>query len=370
MQALQWACMGRQTLLLNWVYYHQVGHAIEAFKVAKGLANANPGVEVHVLLNARTPVELSRACDWIAAAYPIDLDEIVLNGIPRVWDYIVNDHRVTTSPFAFSPPLRAFHDLAATHFEARLWRGGQHELPTNGPPFYQRNAPIRMRVPDSARVWVESLDLAPVNIAVLPAGSSPEPIYPSLSWWRRALSELGREFPGARFFLTGKSAPDDKTSTLVFPADAMKELAALPQVENCVDIGLWNQLALLERCDMLIAPHTGFAFLAPSVGTPWLAVSGARWPECFFNGVPFYCVLPECTEYPCWTTMKPECTGRFEAGRQVECMDDSLTGRVPDLVRGTRLLLRKDFTFDEAWNLYQARIDELGLARERFFEIS
>ena len=47
-----------QTLLLNWVYYYPVGHAVEALKVAKGYHSANRKVKVSVLLNAETPVVL------------------------------------------------------------------------------------------------------------------------------------------------------------------------------------------------------------------------------------------------------------------------------------------------------------------------
>lgn len=370
--------MSRQALLLNWVYYQPVGHAIEAFKVAKGLSNANKNVDIHVLLNSRTAVELAQACDWITSAYPIDLEEVAEKGseatclrdIPTVWDYVVNDHRPTCSPFPFSAPLRIFHDLAVTWFQARLWKGGQHELPSDRSPLYQQNAPIRMRVPESPRAYVRSLDLSSTNICVLLGGSSPEPIYPTLNWWRKVLAILHDELPDAHFFLTGKSEPDGRSSTVAFPNTAIADLLGISaRTFDFYDAGIWNQMALLERCDMLIAPHTGFAFLAPSVGTPWLAVSGVRWPECFFNDVPFYCVLPECTHYPCWTGMKPECSNLLIANETVPCMAAQLDTRTPDLIRGVRLLLSDGFSFDKAMRLYQARIDDIGFAPEKFFKI-
>src|SRR5690349_3881127 len=103
--------MPTRTLLLNWVYYYPVGHAVEAFKTAKGLSNANENLDIHLLLNSRTPVELADACDWITRAYPIDVNEFVdgenddavcLRDLPVTRDFVVNDHRVTTSPFAFT----------------------------------------------------------------------------------------------------------------------------------------------------------------------------------------------------------------------------------------------------------------------------
>lgn len=64
-------------LLLNYVYYNPVGHVVEALKVAKGYHDANPGLEIEVLLNRRAPVELARACPWIRT---------VLQGVPDAVD--------------------------------------------------------------------------------------------------------------------------------------------------------------------------------------------------------------------------------------------------------------------------------------------
>ncbi len=371
--------MPARTLLLNWVYYNPVGHAVEAFKTAKGLSNANKNVDIHLLLNSKTPVELAGACDWITRAYPIDVDEFAgmenedaacLRDLPVTWDFVVTDHRVTTSPFPFADPLRSFHNVAARRFQARRWKGGQHLLrDAPGAPGYEPNATIRMRVPESGRSFVESLNPGRINIAVLPAGSSPEPIYPTADWWQLALSILGDEFPGAHFFLTGKSRADDRSATLAFSrTDIERFTSASDRIFNCYDVGIWNQLALLEWCDLLIAPHTGFAFLATSVGTPWLAISGVRWPECYFNEVPFYCVLPACDKYPCWTEMLSECVQRLAARQNVRCMDEELEARIPDLLNGARLLLSKDFSFDRAMALHQTRI-EARFPRERFFQI-
>jgi hypothetical protein len=371
--------MRARTLLLNWVYYYPVGHAVEAFKTARGLCNANENMEIHLLLNSRTPVELAGACDWITRTYPIDLDEFCeaededaacLRHLPATWDFVVTDHRVTTSPFPFADPLRNFHNVAARRFEAREWNGGQHLLTrAPGAPGYEPNATIRMRVPEFARIFVESLNPGRVNIAVLPGGSSPEPIYPGAAWWKLALSTLGSEFADAHFFVTGKSRADHQSSTVGFSGAEIDELmSASNRIFNCSDIGIWNQLAVLEWCDLLVAPHTGFAFLAPSVGTPWLSISGARWPECYFNDVPFYCVLPLCDQYPCWMEMLSGCVQDLAASRTVPCMGEELQSRIPDLVNGTRLLLSDAFSFEKAMALHQSRIDA-RFPRERFFQI-
>jgi hypothetical protein len=296
-------------------------------------------------------------------------DAACLRDLPRTWDFVVNDHRVTTSPFPFADPLRHFHNVAERRFDARQWKGGQHLLRrASGAPGYEPNATIRMRVPDSARNFIKNLNPGRVNIAIIAAGSSPEPIYPTAGWWRLALSILADEFPDAQFFITGKSRADDRSSTPAFSrADADRFTSVSDRIFNCYDVGIWNQLALLEWCDLLIAPHTGFAFLAPSVGTPWLSISGVRWPECYFNDVPFYCVLPACDKYPCWMEMLSGCAQRLAAHETVPCMGEELDGRIPDLVEGARLLLSKHFSFDQAMALHQARIETIP--RERMFQI-
>ncbi len=137
-----------------------------------------------MLLNSRTTVELAGACDWIAKAWPIDLADVkragaaavCLQNIPKTWHYIVNDHRPKISPFPFADDLRTFHDLAETHFTARLWRGHNYEVGAEHGPAYRSNATIRLRVPDSARTWVQQLNLQTgPNFCVLLGGSNHEP---------------------------------------------------------------------------------------------------------------------------------------------------------------------------------------------------
>jgi hypothetical protein len=64
-----------------------------------------------------------------------------------------------------------------------------------------------------------------------------------------------------------------------------------------------EQLAVVAECDVLISPHSGFAMAALAVGTPWLSIAGNKWPEFYFNGTPFYSVLPDRSRFPCYTGM-------------------------------------------------------------------
>ena len=129
---------------------------------------------------------------------------------------------------------------------------------------------------------------------------------------------------------------------------------------DCYDIGLWNQLALMERCDLFVSPHTGFAFLAPCVGTPWLTLSGGHFSEYFFNNVPFYSVLPDNPDFPYAGKVYPE--GSTD---KLPCMrPENLDRKIPEIVEGMRLLLSADFTYAAAVERYADNIARANVRRE------
>ena len=125
-----------------------------------------------------------------------------------------------------------------------------------------------------------------------------------------------------------------------------------PAVVDCFDIGLWPQVALLERCDVVLAPHTGFAFLALCVGTPWLALSGGNWPEYFFNDVPFYSLLPDDPGYPHEGAIDASEDGHPIAGMRLE----ELLRRIPELLDAVAFLLDPLTTFAAAQRRHRANI--------------
>jgi len=225
------------TLLLNWIYYQPVGHAVEAFAAAADYCAANPDLQVHLLLNRRTSFELAGCCSWIHAVYPIDIEEVAARGADA--SYLSDVPRITGSTDATA-------GRSITHGYARA-----------------------------------------------------------------ELEGLFRAIPGAR---------------------------------NCYDVGLANQLALLGVSDLFISPHSGFAFLAPCVGTPWLAISGSRWPDPTYARVPFYAVLPSCEQHPRLAEMRPQCRAKIDAGIRVDCMDRDLDARIGEVAEGVRWL--QDPAFD------------------------
>jgi hypothetical protein len=127
----------------------------------------------------------------------------------------------------------------------------------------------------------------------------------------------------------------------------------VPGIVDCFDIGTWNQIALIEECDLFCSPHTGFAFVAQFVGTPWLTISGCPWAEYLFNGVPFYSALPDCPNYPACSHRDSICMQRWFDGAQPDCMsDEAINRRIPDILSGARLLLAYGFDFKETCVLH------------------
>jgi hypothetical protein len=265
-------------LLVNFVYCHPVGHAIEALHYCHGYHRANPDAQIAVALNARSPLELASLCPYVEAAYPVTLDVFDphapvagLDAIPSTWDWVANDARGhQAKQRAVFPGLAAYYDRAGERFAA-----SGAVLGTAGatPPAYFAGAAFRLTLPEAALEYAARVtertggSAAWPRIAILPAGSGP-----------RANFE---------------------------PAE-VAQLLALPRVADAVDRNLVDQLAIVAGCDVLVSPHSGFAMAALAVGTPWLAISGNRWPEYYFNGVPFYSVLPDLQRFPALHSFQPD----------------------------------------------------------------
>jgi hypothetical protein len=304
-------------LLVNFVYCHPVGHAIEALHYCHGYHLANPDAHIAVALNARSPVELAGLCPYIEAAYPITLDVFDphapvagLDAIPPAWDWVRDDARGhQASQRAVFPGIAAYYDRAGECFGASgavLGNAGAT------PPPYVAGAEFRLTLPKAALERAEALaaeraggPAAWPRIAILPAGSGPRADYPSVGSWELVITSLARRWPEARFCLLGKLRHDDRTATSFQPAEVAR-LLALPRMVDAVDRSLIDQLAIVAGCDVLVAPHSGFAMAALAVGTPWLAISGNRWPEYYFNGVPFYSVLPDLRRFPALHQFGPD----------------------------------------------------------------
>jgi len=309
--------MGSERMLVNFFYAQPVGHAVEALHYAHGHAVAVPGREVSVALNAATATELAGFCPFVSATYPIDHPFLEpcpdsasrLGEVPRYWDWIVDDtRRYQPIQYELFPGMRDYYAASDAHLRAAVSRsvvGAQRAG-------YRPHQQLRFELPSSARRAAAdrlTTDRARgARIAVMPAGSSDASLYPSPGSWLVVLDALTDAFPGIQIALVGRTALDERTSTALGPDGLCRLLSHRSRPVDCFDIPLAEQLAVVEACDVFLAPHTGFGLAALAVATPWLALSGGRWFEYYFNHVPFRSVLPNPDRYPSFTQFDPAVT--------------------------------------------------------------
>ena len=201
--------------LVNFFYAQPVGHAVEALYYANGHRVANPEWEIHVAMNAATPVELASFCTWVSAAYPIAhpfleaaSEESALDGVPRELDWIVDDGRRHQPIQAELFPGMAGYYAASDRCCARRRGGGRSVIPAGVRARTNRSAsscPARGGRPLFAALTRSSRPC-------LPARANERSTRPSRSW-RLILDALAEALPGARFALIGRLAHDQRTTT-------------------------------------------------------------------------------------------------------------------------------------------------------------
>lgn len=367
-----------RSLLVNWVYYRPVGHALEGLKIARNYFEADKDLKISVLLNSEMPYEIGALCPWIEKVYIADVKELAecglrskcLENIPVNWDYVVSDDRLMHSLNSYSEELRSANQTIIEYLQAGIWKGNrffpQHE---NMPPI-KSDTEMRFVVPENAKKFIAKYSHNGLKIGILPAGSNADRIYPEVRWWVKMMELVTNSFPNVRFYMTGaKNKNGNRSESYTFSDDDINLiLSKIDNVENCFDIGILNQIALLEYCDLLISPHSGFAFLAGCVNTPWLSLSGARWPEYFYNHIRFYNVLPSCKKYPCYTGMKEECVTEMKNGNPVICMSTKeLDKEIPTIIKGIKQLMFDDFTYKDSIELYRKNVLKSGYPLENFW---
>lgn len=372
--------MARERLLINWVYCRPVGHVVEALKRTRGFYLANRDKDVYLLLNSASPTELAESCPWIKKIYPVDVNEVYRYGekaeclrvIPKVWDYIVHDDRTLSFKKGWDEKelIRA-QAILQRLLKARMGQcyiNGEGRLSRNILP-YRSNPKVTLPIPERARRFVKRYRHNGPTICVMLGGSAGGIQSPTVEMWLRICTALSDAIPNLKFYFTGVSrGRGGRTSTTGFTMKDVGYLTKqLPDAEAAYDIGLWNQLALMEKCDIFMSPHTGFAFLAPLVGTPWLALSNCRWSEYIFNDLKFYSVLPECGYYPALGDSKKGCGWLLAHDRKALCMTNRMLARkIPEIVHGAELLLDPKFTYRRALTLHLEKIRKPPYDPKRF----
>ncbi len=348
----------KKKLLLNWVYHPPVGHAVEALKLAKSYSLANKNLEVYLLLNADTPIELADACPWIKKTYSISTNEVLnddekakcLKKIPKKWDYINNDNRAGRLVKGNDRvELVKTQEVIQKIFVAK----------SSGILPVVHNPKIMLPVPTKAKTFAKKFKHRGPTIAIMLGGAKGLRQSPSIEMWLKICLALEQAIPNLKIYFTGITKSDHhRTFTKDFTLDDVNYLIKnLKNAESAYNIGLWNQIALIKKCDIFLSPHTGFAFLAFVVDTPWLEIATCRWPLYFLNDVPFYSVLPKCNSYPSLDNRTKECDRLLREGKRVSCVEDNLIEKkIPEIVKGVKLLFDKTFTYDKAIKLHLRKI--------------
>jgi hypothetical protein len=174
-------------------------------------------------------------------------------------------------------------------------------------------------------------------------------------------------FGGFRAFFDAASAyfeADGRTTSRLRRGDLDRLLRVLPAAIDCFDRPLLEQLALIEASALLVSPHTGFAFGASTVGTPWLAISSGNWHEYFFNGVPVYSLLPDPERYPsfAWGELGLEPLKLIDAdddgeGPRTPSMSAArIRDDLPELLEAAELLIEKRLPYEQALAEYFPRL--------------
>lgn len=373
-----------QRLLINWVYYQPVGHAIEAYRLAGALHNANPDLAIAVAVNARSGPELASCVRAVDEVYPIAVDGIAsledareaVLGIPRDWDYMYSDPRQDV-PMGWDALDFVAHAMRE-RIRARLVNNGW-ETPDGFPR--QRLTPLTLELPAVARSFADDFVSpdAPTRISLLLGSGTDASRTPPLAFWRMLIGHLRAEFAGVEIVLLGALARG-RSVTQGIDRDVIDRLTqGLPDVRDAFDVGLLNQLAIAERCDLHISPHTGMSFAIQSVGVPWLVLAGGEMHESVLNGVPFVSVYTDCPRYPCgpWfdpvkNAMLPECQERHAHAEPFLCMTTNrLAQWIPDILRAARLLIEGKLSYHECARAhYKAMLSRIGEEEDRliFFD--
>lgn len=374
-------------LLINYVYYSPVGHLLEAIKHAKGYYEANKDLQISLLVNSETPIELAKACDWIDSVYSISTKEVLFKGkeaesikvIPKDWDYVLVDHRVdgltTESGDDWLGTVQSVLQEVFVGKEIngptpkRSWKSDE-DVSLKTPLPYKLNAHIEIPLPKDSKDFVKKYINGEVVITILPSGSAGLRQSPSLEMWEKICIKFAEAIPGVKINFTGVTKSEvGRTATQdISHEDIDKLVKKLPNAENCFNIGLWNQVALIEASDIFCSPHSGFSFVSQVIGTPWLAISGCPWPEYFFNDTPFYSVLPDCQSYPSKLDEKSDCGKLLFENKKTICMqDNSLLKKIPEIIKGARMLLDSNFTYHDAIELHLQKIKDSGRDINKFF---
>jgi hypothetical protein len=282
-----------------------------------------------------------------------------LAAVPRDWDWVVDDgRRSMPEQLAAFPGMAAYYAGSEAYLRARLGRG----LAGASPPAYLPHQRLVLELPAASRTMARRLLAGSgVRIALLPAGSAAPWLYPSAASWELIVAGLLRRHPEASICLVGKLAEDGRTATRAGRGVIDRLRALSPAVLDCLDLPLSDELAAIEACQLFVSPHSGFGMAALSVGTPWLTLAGNRWPEYFYNGVPFYSVLPDRERFRCYTGLGADppaiaSDSDGEGRRSLSMSADRVRADLDELLEAAGMLIERRLSYERALETHFERL--------------
>jgi hypothetical protein len=363
----------KKKLLLNYVYWPPVGHVLEAAKYAKGFYDANNNLEISVLLNKDSPNEMIKLCPWIKKTYSIDLSDSSkgLAKIPKKWDYVVIDKRARDF-YSMSSELKGFHQDFFEKVNAKLWKGYTNfwKVGEKSPLKYIPNSKVALKQGPKPRDFMKKKLKSKKNICIMLGGSGGPGKYPSIESWIYILKELKENFPKYDLILTGVLKNNSgRTFTKSYGSKEIGKLKKeIPEIKDMYNIGLMNQVALVEACDLFISPHTGFGFIAPLVDTPWLAISGSNWPEYFLNDVSFYSAMDGLKHYPGYCFLNQPTKDQKERLRRYFGFDnETMKKRSKDILFGAKILLNEKISYEQSVKVHLKNLKKFKFKLSSFF---
>ena len=352
-------------LLVYYVYSRAVGHVIEGLRYALGYHIANPSWEISLVMNKYSPWELAKLCPWIKNIYTVGIrgekvrvPEKIHRHIPRRWDYmsVILDYKKN------EPPWTAYyrcHEQMEAYFNNSFVAKKAYWKDDIIP--YSRNQQLKLVIPKVNISWArKKLKNTDIKIGILPAGCNKKEYFPSVRSWDAIVNALFKKYGSGLsiYFFGAFKKVGHRSISIIHKKGILRLIKKYKNCVNCIDVGLLNQLAVLEKCDVIISTESGFAYAALTVGTPFLEISGGPWPNYFHNGVPFYSVLPDIDKYPpLFMDRSKEKTINENGEEKILSMSyRRIIEDIPEILKGVDILINGKWVFPKHLKYYYGRL--------------
>jgi len=200
----------KKKLLVNFVYWQNVGHVIEALRYTLGYYRANPDWEISLVLNKNAPSALAQICPWIKEIYLVDIPdedaEINLstyNEIPKNWDYVASTDRSVKKeycPGAFWEYYRQMDKYLKVRFVSAIC--GDKKIP------YAPRQKLLLDLPKGNLDYAKkNLLKTKVKIGIMFGGHKNSKYFPSFKSWRMIIDSLYKQYDDLSVYFSGKLCP-------------------------------------------------------------------------------------------------------------------------------------------------------------------